>query len=60
MQAQKDFLNFFLLFLFLMKLWILETLLLQVASIADDSAESEEITDTQKRREILSRRPSYR
>lgn len=43
-----------------MKLWILETLLLQVASIADDSAESEEITDTQKRREILSRRPSYR
>ncbi|NP_001265062.1 cAMP-responsive element modulator isoform X3 [Gallus gallus] len=32
----------------------------QVASIADDSAESEEITDTQKRREILSRRPSYR
>ncbi|XP_065587570.1 cAMP-responsive element modulator isoform X4 [Cyrtonyx montezumae] len=32
----------------------------QVASIADDSAESEEITDTLKRREILSRRPSYR
>ncbi|NXJ08452.1 CREM protein, partial [Odontophorus gujanensis] len=32
----------------------------QVSSIADDSAESEEITDTQKRREILSRRPSYR
>ncbi|XP_042744950.1 cAMP-responsive element modulator isoform X3 [Lagopus leucura] len=32
----------------------------QVASVADDSAESEGITDTQKRREILSRRPSYR
>ncbi|NXC38672.1 CREM protein, partial [Penelope pileata] len=32
----------------------------QVASIADDSTESEEIIDTQKRREILSRRPSYR
>ncbi|EOB07321.1 cAMP-responsive element modulator, partial [Anas platyrhynchos] len=37
-----------------------ETLLLQVASIADESAESEEIIDSQKRREILSRRPSYR
>uniref|UniRef100_A0A8C2Y613 cAMP-responsive element modulator n=3 Tax=Phasianidae TaxID=9005 RepID=A0A8C2Y613_COTJA len=32
----------------------------QVVSIADDSAESEQITETQKRREILSRRPSYR
>ncbi|XP_052548885.1 cAMP-responsive element modulator isoform X3 [Tympanuchus pallidicinctus] len=32
----------------------------QEASVADDSAESEGITDTQKRREILSRRPSYR
>ncbi|XP_035173633.1 cAMP-responsive element modulator isoform X2 [Oxyura jamaicensis] len=32
----------------------------QVASIADESAESEEIIDSQKRREILSRRPSYR
>ncbi|XP_026697528.1 cAMP-responsive element modulator isoform X5 [Athene cunicularia] len=32
----------------------------QVASIADESAESEGITDSQKRREILSRRPSYR
>jgi len=43
-----------------MKLWISETLLLQVASIADESAESEGIIDSQKRREILSRRPSYR
>ncbi|NXU50878.1 CREM protein, partial [Turnix velox] len=33
---------------------------LQVASIADESAESEGIIDSQKRREILSRRPSYR
>ncbi|XP_075562297.1 cAMP-responsive element modulator isoform X14 [Pelecanus crispus] len=32
----------------------------QVASIADESAESEGIIDSQKRREILSRRPSYR
>ncbi|KAK4827356.1 hypothetical protein QYF61_017281 [Mycteria americana] len=32
----------------------------QVASIADESAESEAIIDSQKRREILSRRPSYR
>ncbi|XP_009706690.1 PREDICTED: cAMP-responsive element modulator isoform X5 [Cariama cristata] len=32
----------------------------QVASIADESTESEGITDSQKRREILSRRPSYR
>ncbi|XP_037238747.1 cAMP-responsive element modulator isoform X1 [Falco rusticolus] len=32
----------------------------EVASIADESAESEGITDSQKRREILSRRPSYR
>ncbi|XP_068002370.1 cAMP-responsive element modulator isoform X2 [Melanerpes formicivorus] len=32
----------------------------QVASAADESAESEEVTDSQKRREILSRRPSYR
>ncbi|XP_074902001.1 cAMP-responsive element modulator isoform X4 [Buteo buteo] len=32
----------------------------QVASIADESAESEGIIDCQKRREILSRRPSYR
>ncbi|NXD82731.1 CREM protein, partial [Halcyon senegalensis] len=32
----------------------------QVASLADESAESEGITDSQKRREILSRRPSYR
>ncbi|NXJ92483.1 CREM protein, partial [Corythaixoides concolor] len=32
----------------------------QVASVADESAESEGITDSQKRREILSRRPSYR
>ncbi|KAM6134485.1 cAMP-responsive element modulator isoform 3-T3 [Pterocles gutturalis] len=32
----------------------------QVASIADESTESKEITDSQKRREILSRRPSYR
>ncbi|NXI53304.1 CREM protein, partial [Chloroceryle aenea] len=32
----------------------------QVASIAEESAESEGITDSQKRREILSRRPSYR
>lgn len=47
-------------YLFLMKLRISETLLLQVASIADESAESEGIIDCQKRREILSRRPSYR
>ncbi|XP_030331872.1 cAMP-responsive element modulator isoform X9 [Strigops habroptila] len=32
----------------------------EAASIADESAESEGITDSQKRREILSRRPSYR
>ncbi|XP_051466628.1 cAMP-responsive element modulator isoform X2 [Apus apus] len=32
----------------------------QVASIVDESAESEGIIDSQKRREILSRRPSYR
>ncbi|XP_068002372.1 cAMP-responsive element modulator isoform X3 [Melanerpes formicivorus] len=32
----------------------------EVASAADESAESEEVTDSQKRREILSRRPSYR
>ncbi|XP_010005291.1 PREDICTED: cAMP-responsive element modulator isoform X6 [Chaetura pelagica] len=32
----------------------------QVASIVDESAESEAIIDSQKRREILSRRPSYR
>ncbi|XP_068260581.1 cAMP-responsive element modulator isoform X1 [Nyctibius grandis] len=32
----------------------------QVASIADKSVESEGIIDSQKRREILSRRPSYR
>ncbi|NXD66166.1 CREM protein, partial [Eolophus roseicapillus] len=32
----------------------------QAASIADESAESEGIIDSQKRREILSRRPSYR
>ncbi|XP_054246125.1 cAMP-responsive element modulator isoform X7 [Indicator indicator] len=32
----------------------------QVASVADESAESEGVTDSQKRREILSRRPSYR
>ncbi|NWV35517.1 CREM protein, partial [Grantiella picta] len=32
----------------------------QVASIADEAAQSEVITDSQKRREILSRRPSYR
>ncbi|KAM6315287.1 cAMP-responsive element modulator isoform 1-T1 [Aegotheles albertisi] len=32
----------------------------QVASIADESVESEGIIDSQKRREILSRRPSYR
>ncbi|KFQ09155.1 cAMP-responsive element modulator, partial [Leptosomus discolor] len=32
----------------------------QVTSIADEPAESEGITDSQKRREILSRRPSYR
>uniref|UniRef100_A0A663DRJ8 cAMP-responsive element modulator n=2 Tax=Aquila chrysaetos chrysaetos TaxID=223781 RepID=A0A663DRJ8_AQUCH len=32
----------------------------EVASIADESAESEGIIDCQKRREILSRRPSYR
>ncbi|NXT49730.1 CREM protein, partial [Pluvianellus socialis] len=32
----------------------------QVASIADESGESEGIIDSQKRREILSRRPSYR
>ncbi|KFP77617.1 cAMP-responsive element modulator [Apaloderma vittatum] len=31
-----------------------------VASIADESAESQGIIDSQKRREILSRRPSYR
>ncbi|XP_056341496.1 cAMP-responsive element modulator isoform X8 [Oenanthe melanoleuca] len=32
----------------------------EVASIADEAAQSEVITDSQKRREILSRRPSYR
>ncbi|XP_054246124.1 cAMP-responsive element modulator isoform X6 [Indicator indicator] len=32
----------------------------EVASVADESAESEGVTDSQKRREILSRRPSYR
>ncbi|NWY58615.1 CREM protein, partial [Chionis minor] len=32
----------------------------QVASVADESGESEGIIDSQKRREILSRRPSYR
>ncbi|XP_061206126.1 cAMP-responsive element modulator isoform X6 [Neopsephotus bourkii] len=32
----------------------------EAASIADESAESEGIVDSQKRREILSRRPSYR
>ncbi|XP_021398594.1 cAMP-responsive element modulator isoform X3 [Lonchura striata] len=32
----------------------------QVASIADEAAPSEVIIDSQKRREILSRRPSYR
>ncbi|NXJ22128.1 CREM protein, partial [Dicrurus megarhynchus] len=32
----------------------------QVASIADEGAQSEVIIDSQKRREILSRRPSYR
>ncbi|NXI14851.1 CREM protein, partial [Irena cyanogastra] len=32
----------------------------QVASIADETAQSEVIIDSQKRREILSRRPSYR
>ncbi|NXK78315.1 CREM protein, partial [Amazona guildingii] len=32
----------------------------QAASIADESAESEGIVDSQRRREILSRRPSYR
>ncbi|KFW04209.1 cAMP-responsive element modulator, partial [Eurypyga helias] len=32
----------------------------QAASIADESAESEGIIDSKKRREILSRRPSYR
>ncbi|KAM9232816.1 cAMP-responsive element modulator isoform 1-T2 [Leptosomus discolor] len=32
----------------------------EVTSIADEPAESEGITDSQKRREILSRRPSYR
>ncbi|NXG69445.1 CREM protein, partial [Baryphthengus martii] len=32
----------------------------QVASIANESTESGGITDSQKRREILSRRPSYR
>ncbi|NXN96467.1 CREM protein, partial [Rhinopomastus cyanomelas] len=32
----------------------------QVASVADESTQSEDITDSQKRREILSRRPSYR
>uniref|UniRef100_A0A8D2NEP8 cAMP-responsive element modulator n=1 Tax=Zonotrichia albicollis TaxID=44394 RepID=A0A8D2NEP8_ZONAL len=39
---------------------MLSTLLLQVASIADEAAQSEVIIDSQKRREILSRRPSYR
>ncbi|XP_058687563.1 cAMP-responsive element modulator isoform X4 [Poecile atricapillus] len=33
---------------------------IQVASIADEAAHSEVIIDSQKRREILSRRPSYR
>uniref|UniRef100_A0A803V4E8 cAMP-responsive element modulator n=1 Tax=Ficedula albicollis TaxID=59894 RepID=A0A803V4E8_FICAL len=32
----------------------------QVTSIADEAAQSEVIIDSQKRREILSRRPSYR
>ncbi|NWY41993.1 CREM protein, partial [Sylvia atricapilla] len=32
----------------------------QVASVADEAAQSEVIIDSQKRREILSRRPSYR
>ncbi|XP_041343210.1 cAMP-responsive element modulator isoform X3 [Pyrgilauda ruficollis] len=32
----------------------------QVASIADEATQSEVIIDSQKRREILSRRPSYR
>ncbi|NXD24521.1 CREM protein, partial [Spelaeornis formosus] len=32
----------------------------QVASIADEAAQSEVIIDSKKRREILSRRPSYR
>ncbi|KAF2984056.1 hypothetical protein EK904_008096 [Melospiza melodia maxima] len=32
----------------------------RVASIADEAAQSEVIIDSQKRREILSRRPSYR
>ncbi|KFV64641.1 cAMP-responsive element modulator [Dryobates pubescens] len=32
----------------------------QAASAADESTESEGVTDSQKRREILSRRPSYR
>ncbi|XP_068029797.1 cAMP-responsive element modulator isoform X4 [Anomalospiza imberbis] len=32
----------------------------QVASIADEAGQSEVIIDSQKRREILSRRPSYR
>ncbi|XP_039933927.1 cAMP-responsive element modulator isoform X5 [Hirundo rustica] len=32
----------------------------EVASIADEAAQSEVIIDSQKRREILSRRPSYR
>ncbi|KAM4684750.1 cAMP-responsive element modulator isoform 7-T8 [Amazona ochrocephala] len=32
----------------------------EAASIADESAESEGIVDSQRRREILSRRPSYR
>ncbi|NXL18790.1 CREM protein, partial [Setophaga kirtlandii] len=32
----------------------------QAASIADEAAQSEVIIDSQKRREILSRRPSYR
>ncbi|NXT60393.1 CREM protein, partial [Chaetops frenatus] len=32
----------------------------QVASIADEAAQAEVIIDSQKRREILSRRPSYR
>ncbi|XP_032329973.1 cAMP-responsive element modulator isoform X10 [Camelus ferus] len=39
-----------------------QTQAVQVVAIAeaDDSAESEGVTDSQKRREILSRRPSYR
>ncbi|XP_066171107.1 cAMP-responsive element modulator isoform X7 [Sylvia atricapilla] len=32
----------------------------EVASVADEAAQSEVIIDSQKRREILSRRPSYR